>query len=300
MTIQDCLQFGNIIVQTIEADWLDNRGVRLDVLRSDLVHPVISGNKWFKLQYFVAEAIQYNARSIASFGGAYSNHIVATAYACFISGIPAVGFIRGEKPAKLSHTLQQAADYGMHLHFISREQYREKELLQQQYPQHYWIPEGGYGEKGARGAAGLLQFVPEAAIYTHIVAAAGTGTMLAGLIRASDPAQQVIGISVLKNHTGLENDIRLLLPPGANLHFRLYHEYHFGGYAKHPALLTGYITECWNNYRLPLDMVYTAKAFFATEQLIRRQEIANGSRVLFVHSGGLQGNLSLPAGLLPF
>jgi 1-aminocyclopropane-1-carboxylate deaminase/D-cysteine desulfhydrase-like pyridoxal-dependent ACC family enzyme len=300
MPALDCLQFDHIITQTIRANWLNDAAVGLDVLRTDLLHPVISGNKWFKLQFYVAEAIQYNARTIATFGGTYSNHIVATAYACRQSGIASAGFIRGEKPATLSHTLRQAMAYGMELHFLSREQYRQKAVWQQQFPGYYWIAEGGYGEAGARGAAGMLSFVPSLPQYSHIVAAAGTGTMLAGLVRAALPGQQVIGISALKNHTGLEQDIRALLPEGISTPFRVFHDFHFGGYAKHPPALIRYITECWHNYQLPLDIVYTAKAFFAAEQLIREKVITAGSQVLFVHSGGLQGNLSLPPGLLPF
>lgn len=301
MSLQHQLHFDDIHTQTIKASWLDNNRVKLDVLRLDRIHPVISGNKWFKLQHYVAEIInQYNARTVATFGGAYSNHIVATAFACLQSQLPCVGFIRGEQAQQLSHTLQQAEAYGMQLRFISREAYRDKTALQKKFPGYYWIEEGGYGLPGAAGAAGIWQYVPEPESYTHIVAAVGTGTMLAGLVLGKQTAQQVIGISALKNNTSLESCVNALLPQALRAGFSIDHRFHFGGYAKHPAPLLQYMADCWHQHRLPLDMVYTAKAFYATEQLIREHTIAPGSCVLFIHSGGLQGNLSLAQGLLPF
>ncbi|RFM28746.1 1-aminocyclopropane-1-carboxylate deaminase/D-cysteine desulfhydrase [Deminuibacter soli] len=295
------LAFDNICTQTIKASWLNNNGVQLDVLRLDRLHPVVSGNKWFKLQFHIARLInQYSARTVATFGGAYSNHIIATAFACRMHGLPCVGFIRGEQPQQLSHTLTQARDYGMQLYFVSRNEYRNKTLLEQAFPDYYWIPEGGYSIAGAEGAATILQHVPSPETYTHLIAAVGTGTMLAGLVMAAIPGLQITGISALKGNTGAAHSVNALLP--AHLHdcFSIDHRFHFGGYAKHPPELLDYMTRCWNDYALPLDMVYTAKAFFATEQLINEHTIAPGSRVLFIHSGGLQGNLSLAPGLLPF
>jgi 1-aminocyclopropane-1-carboxylate deaminase/D-cysteine desulfhydrase-like pyridoxal-dependent ACC family enzyme len=295
----DNLHFDQVNVQTVTADWLKSSDSALHVLRLDKLHAVISGNKWFKLQYYLEQATQYNARKIATFGGAYSNHIVATAFACYLRQIPCIGFIRGEAAENLSHTLLQAQGYGMELHFVSREAYKNKAAIQQNNADYYWVNEGGYGVPGALGAATILQLVPDIEKYTHIIAAVGTGTMLAGLCRAALPHQHIIGISAMKNNLALAQEVQALLD-APDSRFSILHDYHFGGYGKHPAQLLSYIAQCWQQYQLPLDIVYTGKAFFATEHLIKAHTIPPGSNVLFIHSGGLQGNLSLPAGSLPF
>lgn len=296
----DNLSFSQVNIQQVASEWLKNSHCKLDVLRLDRLHPVISGNKWFKLQYYLEQATQYNARKIATFGGAYSNHIVATAFACHLLQIPCMGFIRGEEATALSHTLLEAKNYGMQLHFVSRDAYKNKTAIQEKYPDHYWIAEGGYGVNGALGAATILQLAPDIENYTHIIAATGTGTMLAGLIRAASTKQRVAGISAMKGNHALYQQVEALLPANETTSFTIEHDYHFGGYGKHPAPLIDYIRQCWDQYALPLDIVYTGKAFFATEQMIRSHTIARGSNVLFIHSGGLQGNLSLPAGTLQF
>ncbi|HEX7692031.1 MAG TPA: pyridoxal-phosphate dependent enzyme, partial [Sediminibacterium sp.] len=187
-----------------------NSGLPVHILRLDELHPVVSGNKWFKLQHYLSDAQQQDAQTIASFGGAYSNHIVATAFAAMEKGLDSVGFIRGEASA-CQPALDEAASYGMQLHFINRDAYRNKAAIREQYhqPGWYWVPEGGYGIQGAEGAAGILSCA-DTSSYTHILCAAGTGTMTAGLVKAAGPAQQVVSVTVLK-HPSLENDIRALL-----------------------------------------------------------------------------------------
>jgi 1-aminocyclopropane-1-carboxylate deaminase len=287
-------------VQSLHTQWLDEHKVKLDVLRLDEVHPVVSGNKWYKLYFYLQEAIAQQYDAIATFGGAYSNHIAAAAYACKASGLRSIGIIRGEEPVVYSHTLLQAKAYGMQLHFVSREAYRQKETLKTLYPAAYWINEGGYGKEGAAGAGLILQQVPQLRQYTHITCAVGTGTTLAGMITAALPYQTIMGISALKGYAALENDVRKLLPIDNHHRFVIVHDYHFGGYAKHNTMLLEYMDEMWKTHRLPLDFVYTAKALYGTEALIRSNIIPQGSHVLIVHTGGLQGNLSLPAGTLSF
>ncbi|RXK80554.1 1-aminocyclopropane-1-carboxylate deaminase/D-cysteine desulfhydrase [Filimonas effusa] len=299
MSINNLLHFEAIITQNISASWLLDSQSRLSLLRLDLLHPVVSGNKWFKLQFYLADAVQNNAKTIATFGGAYSNHIVATAFACQQWGLPCVGYIRGA-PQYLSHTLKDAMSYGMQLQFLSRSDYRRKNELMPEHPEYYWIPEGGYGITGAEGAATILSHATALSSYTHIVAATGTGTMLAGLIRGACAHQHVTGISIMKGNNELPQLVSELLSGEEKATFHIEQDYHFGGYAKHPPQLIDYINTCWHQYQLPLDIVYTGKAFFATEQMIRQHTIPAGSNVLFIHSGGLQGNLSLPAGTIPF
>lgn len=276
----------------------------VDILRLDRIHPVISGNKWFKLKEYLNDAKQSNKKILATFGGAYSNHIVATAAAANASGLKSIGIIRGEKPTVFSHTLVDAIAFGMKLYFISREEYRNKILPQNLFKDFnndeiYFINEGGYGEKGVEGAKEILKLT-DTSNYTHIVAAVGTGTTLAGLIEASQPHQKIIGISVLKNNFSLENEIKNLLSVENKNRFTLIHDYHFGGYAKQSKELTQFMNEWHHQTSIPSDFVYTGKLFFATNDLIEKKYFSSESRLLIIHSGGLQGNRSLPNGTLIF
>lgn len=299
--MKDNMQYENIITQTIAADFMGSDQVHIDVLRLDLLHPVISGNKWFKLKYHLHDALEKNAEAIATFGGAYSNHIVATAYACNMHDVPGIGIIRGEEPRHLSHTLQAAKDAGMHLHFVSRAGYQNTEKLKEgfSFPNIYWISEGGYGAYGMRGAKEIMQYVNDASSYTHIVCAVGTATMMAGLVSAAKHQQKVVGFSTMKNNTALEHELKALLNNNdLQKDFCICHDFHFGGYAKHSSALIQFMNETWQQHHLPLDFVYTAKAFYGLQQFIHQQKIPPGSKILFIHSGGLQGNLSLPKGTL--
>lgn len=289
----------NIRVQSLPH--FSSEQVQTDILRLDLLHPIVSGNKWFKLKYYLEEARSGGYHTIATFGGAFSNHIVATAYAAKDAGMQSRGYIRGEQSVPLSPTLQQSRDLGMELVFVSREHYRIPENIMQasQETGVYWVREGGYGPLGAKGAGDILSSA-ETNSYTHIICAVGTGTMLAGLIQSARPEQQLIGISVLKNHLGLEQEVTSLLKNRAHAPFTILHNYHFGGYAKHPAELVRFICETWEAEQLPTDIVYTSKLLYAVKELVTKAYFQAGSRLLVIHSGGLQGNSSLPSGTLPF
>jgi 1-aminocyclopropane-1-carboxylate deaminase len=274
------------------------KDITISVLRLDRIHPVISGNKWFKLQYYLVQAKEQGKKKIVTFGGAYSNHIIATAAACKMYGLASAGVIRGEEPALLSHTLSQAKEYGMELYFTSREDYRQKmipAILQDQA--NYVISEGGYGQKGAEGAATILDYTQKD--FTHYCCAAGTGTMMAGLVNAIPPGQTVIGISVLKNNTGLDADVRALAR-NEKKEWQVIHDYHFGGYAKHKPALFSFMNEFYRQTGIPSDFVYTGKLFYAINDLAGSGFFPAGSRLLLVHSGGLQGNNSLEKGTLIF
>jgi 1-aminocyclopropane-1-carboxylate deaminase len=290
--------FKNIITQNI-AGW-SNDALQADVLRLDLLHPVVSGNKWFKLRYYLQDALAQQKTTIASFGGAYSNHIVATAHACKNAGLRSVGIIRGEAPAVLSHTLQAAMAYGMELIFVSREAYKNKVQLQAELdrPGWYWVGEGGYGTMGAEGATTLLG-TTNFSVYSDIICATGTGTMMAGCIKGCLPHQQVSGISVLKGHDSLRQEVEALLTDAErSKNYRFLQQYHFGGYAKHPPELIEFMNQLFRQEQIPTDIVYTGKLFFAVADLIRKDFFGPGSRLLVIHSGGLQGNASLPQGSL--
>jgi 1-aminocyclopropane-1-carboxylate deaminase len=275
-----------------------------DVLRLDEVHPVISGNKWFKLQHYLTEANSLGKKVILTFGGAFSNHIVATAAAAKAYGFASIGIIRGERGRLSSPTLIDAEAFGMDLQFLPRDQYRIKQLPLSIFNSYalndvYMIAEGGYGKPGASGAMNILDQT-DAANYTHIIAAVGTGTMLAGLTLASLPHQQVLGIPVLKNCLSLQEEINALLPADKYGQYSLNCDYHFGGYAKRTPELIHFMNEWYNSTGIPSDFVYTGKLFFAVQDLARKNYFPSGSRLLIIHSGGLQGNRSLPKQTLIF
>lgn len=274
--------------------------VTADVLRLDRLHPVISGNKWFKLKYYLQQAQLSAANPIITFGGAWSNHLVATAFAAREARLDSFGIVRGEKPRALSATLASVARYGMQLEFVSRKDYAGKtsaHFLRQlalRYPGAYIIPEGGAGPLGIRGSEDILRMTDTSA-YTHILCAIGTGTMFQGLIRASLPGQIVIGVPVLKGV-----DPSSILTPELFHRARLLEGYHFGGYARHPSELIEFINEFYRETAIPSDIVYTGKLFYALRDCIRRAYFPDSSRILVIHSGGLQGNGSLKPGTLEF
>jgi 1-aminocyclopropane-1-carboxylate deaminase len=276
----------------------------VDVLRLDLIHPVVSGNKWFKLKEYLQLAKQSEKTTLITYGGAYSNHIVATVAAANMHGLKSAGIIRGEEPASWSPTLSAAKEYGMQLFFTSRENYRQKTIPPEIFnsfdeTESIVIPEGGYGQLGALGAKDiLLQTV--AAGYSHIVTAVGTGTTLAGLALAVLPHQQVIGIPVLKNAFSLEEEIKALLPPEKNASFQLINDYHFGGYAKRSATVISFMNDFYDKTGIPTDFIYTGKTFLGVFNLFEKGYFTSSDKVLLLHTGGLQGNLSLPKGTLIF
>jgi 1-aminocyclopropane-1-carboxylate deaminase/D-cysteine desulfhydrase-like pyridoxal-dependent ACC family enzyme len=293
------LSFGQISVDEILSDELKRKNINLFVLRLDKIHPVISGNKWFKLKYWIEDAKAKNKERLLSFGGAYSNHIVAVAAAGKLHGLKTTGVIRGEQPAILSVTLQQAMKNGMELVFISRENYRDKKLPVEMSEEIYIINEGGYGPLGVKGAAEILDCCKKED-YTHICCAGGTTTMMAGLITAVLQQQEVIGLPVLKNPSA-EIDLRgLLTDADQKKKFSFIHDYHFGGYAKKTEELIKFMNALYKATGIPSDFVYTGKLFFGVFDLIKKNFFKEGSRLLMIHSGGLQGNLSLPKDLLIF
>lgn len=279
---------------------LPGRPVSLSVLRLDEIHPQISGNKFFKLYYFLQRAME-TGLPVITFGGAWSNHLYATAAACHEAGIPCHGIVRGEEALQLSPTLQFCREKGMKLHFISRRAYAVKEsaALPKELPgemdAYILIPEGGYSEEGMRGAS-LIAGTYAGQKYTHTVCACGTGTTAAGLIETSHG--EVVCINIVKDD--LESRIGRLRPPGAKKNYHIIDDYHFGGYAKKNAELLHFMNELYADFGLATDFIYTAKMMYAAMDLIEKNYFPEGSRILCIHSGGLQGNRSLPASALNF
>ena len=286
MTIDPITSFSSSVVES-------------SILRLDKLHPIVSGNKWFKLRYYIEDAIANKATTIASFGGPYSNHLVALAFAAKENNLKSIGYVRATKEDTLTPSLQEALAYGMQLEFMGRTHFQaiKNDLLKANNKENavYFIDEGGYGELGAKGAATILnEYCKD---YTTIIAAVGTGTMLAGLIQAAAPHQNIIGIPVLKNEKSIESEIKTLLKDSTK-QFTLLHNFHQGGYAKTNPALIAFMNQLWETEKIPSDIVYTGKLLMAVEILLKENYFKAGSKILVIHSGGLQGNRSLPSGTL--
>ena len=293
---------------SIEAiPFLSNQQVAVSVLRLDQIHPIVSGNKWYKLKYYIKDALENKAGTIASFGGPYSNHLVALAYAAKENRLKCMGYVRSNVGEPITPTLQEAIDYGMEIVFLGRTLFQEKknELLNQannNTNDTYFIDEGGYGVLGAKGAATIISdpgFLNNIHEYDYIICAVGTGTMIAGMINASKPNQKIIGIPVLKNEGTIKDEITSLLA-NSNSKFELLHQFHQGGYAKTTPEQIEFMNRFWEHASIPTDIVYTGKVFYAVEQLMHANYFNPNSKVLIIHSGGLQGNRSIAKGILAF
>nr|WKN39286.1 pyridoxal-phosphate dependent enzyme [Tunicatimonas sp. TK19036] len=282
-------------VQQLQGAILDAAGVMLSVLRLDQVHSAIAGNKWYKLKYNLKQAQQEGHSTLLTFGGAYSNHIHATAVAGKACGFQTIGVIRGERPPSLNPTLHFAQKQGMQLHFVSREAYREKadksfiEDLQQQFGAFYLLPEGGSNALAVKGCAEIL---PDTHEFDVVGCSMGTGGTLAGLLVQLAGAKQVLGFPALKGGDFLQAEVNELTQAYCQRTFSNYQlmtDYHFGGYAKANRKLVDFINNFYQTHRLPLDPVYNGKLFYGLYDLIEKGYFERDTRVLAIHTGGLQG-----------
>jgi 1-aminocyclopropane-1-carboxylate deaminase len=293
----------NASVEHLFLEKLELRKITADVLRLDKIHPVVSGNKLFKLRYYLEDAMAKGFQSITTYGGAWSNHIVAAAFFTNQLGLRSTGIIRGEKPAELSSTLLQAAGYGMELRFVSRRSYADtgnNEMLDQLgITDSYLIPAGGAGDFGVRGSLEILSLADKQP-YSHILCSIGTGTMFTGLAIAAGDEQQVIGIPAIKGINRLESFLQAPVSPDKYRQCRIITHYHFGGYAKKSPELLQFMNEFYVLTGIPTDFVYTGKLVFACIDLVEKDYFPPGSNLLIIHSGGLQGNASLASNALVF
>ena len=275
---------------------------KVDLLRLDLLHPIVSGNKFYKLRYYIEFALAKEFSTVASFGGPYSNHIVALAYTAKEAGLKSIGYIRTNTDEPMTPSLKEAKAYGMELVYLGRTDFQSKKaaILQssEMNTDCYLIDEGGYGTIGAKGAATILT-TQDTSHYDVIICAVGTGTMLAGIIHAADAHQKIIGIPVLKNEGSIESEINFLLE-NKNRPYTLLHQFHQGGYAKTNPMMLDFMNRLWDAEKIPTDIVYTSKLLFGVEQLINENYFDKDISILVIHSGGLQGNRSLPEGTLKF
>ncbi len=292
------IQFNEPTFSKLNVDFFGKNNVEVFMLRLDEIHPVISGNKLFKLIYFLEEAKKSTHKKIITFGGAYSNHLAATAFACKELKIESVGIVRGEKPKVLSPTLLFCLENEMQLEFTNRDSYRkinEKDFLEQlknKYGEHILIPEGGFSIEGKQGA-GLINEYFNDKDFTHVCVPVGTATTFAGLVDSNKNETEFMGFGVLKNFNDIEKRFAELKVNSQKKYY-FFNDYHFGGYAKKTDELIAFMNEFYKENKIALDFVYTAKMMFGVRDLIQKNYFPERCKILCIHTGGLQGN-GLPA-----
>jgi len=293
----------NVITQEI---LLKNTSVKLFIRREDLIHPFVSGNKFRKLKYNLLEAKNQKKTTLLTFGGAFSNHIAATAFAGKQNGFNTIGIIRGDELAsKINEnpTLKFAQENGMVFEFVSREAYRLKESdgfienLKNNYGDFYVIPEGGTNDLAVKGCEEILK--EDDSFFDFICSSIGTGGTISGIINSALPHQKVLGFPSLKGDF-LQKDIRKFVHKE---NWTLISDYHFGGYGKVSIELIEFINSFYQENDIPLDPIYTGKMVFGVIDLIHQGYFPENSKILMIHTGGLQGiqgmNLKLKSKNLP-
>jgi 1-aminocyclopropane-1-carboxylate deaminase len=290
--------FSPVRLQELQEPTARQRGVRLLLLRDDLTHPELPGNKWRKLKYNLQAARQQGHDTLLTFGGAFSNHLAAVAAAGRLLGFSTIGLVRGEESHPLNPTLARARADGMQLCYLDRETYRRQSepevvaaLLARTGPA-YVLPEGGTNALALPGCAELITELAAATDFDAVGVACGTGGTLAGLLTGLDGHRQAVGVAALKNGSFLRADIDALTRAAAGRAYTNYHlltEYHFGGYAKFSAELLGFMHGFQARHGVLLDPIYTGKLLFGLLDQIGQGYFPRGSTVVAIHTGGLQG-----------
>jgi 1-aminocyclopropane-1-carboxylate deaminase len=294
-------------IDTYKFDFAQEKLISIDCLRLDKIHPFVSGNKWYKLKYSILHGYQSGITRFLSFGGAYSNHLHALAYAGKYLNIKTIGVIRGERVEPLNPTLQDCQDWGMELCWLPREQYRHfsshssngdsvsaaaKAHFLSIYPDACIIPEGGAGSDGVLGVESLFNALHHKGVidYDFITTPVGSGTTLAGVVRAKIGRAKCLGFSALRGAADLEQRVESQLEDAPRVNqWSIDHDYHFGGFAKINLRLTNFISDIYKQYDLLLDPIYTGKMLYGIAEYIHQGRIPKGSKVLMLHTGGLQG-----------
>ena len=288
-------------VEPLDLPLFRQQGITLEIKREDLIHPFISGNKWRKLKYLLQDAARQNKRHLITFGGAWSNHLLATACAGAKFGFKTTAFVRGE--AVSNPTLSLSKLFGMELRFTDRSSYRDKRSLFDHYygsdPEAYFIDEGGFAPAGAKGCSEILDELTQQ--YDHLFCAAGTGTTLAGLaiaLAAKESPTQLHGIPVLKGGEFIREHVAQVSSAAAAARCILHTDYHFGGYAKTKPELLRFVRDFCAQTGILIEPVYTGKMCYAVVDLARNDYFKAGERILMIHTGGLMGILGMEQKLL--
>ncbi|MBK7500100.1 MAG: 1-aminocyclopropane-1-carboxylate deaminase/D-cysteine desulfhydrase [Ignavibacteriales bacterium] len=274
----------------------EQKQIKFFIKREDLTDEFISGNKFYKLKYNLIEAEKLGLNALLTFGGAYSNHIHATAAAGKKYGLKTIGVIRGEEHLPLNPTLSSAQENGMIIEYIDRKSYRSKydegliQTLKEKFGDFYLIPEGGSNHLAIKGCAEIISGITTD--FNFVCSACGTGGTLAGLILGLDSKHFALGFSVLRGGSFLYQNIRTLLSyyHKENLNnFQINLDYHFGGYAKTNAELNNFCAGFYEQHNIQIEPIYTGKMFFGLYDLIRSNFFPPESTIVAIHTGGLQG-----------
>ena len=263
-------------------------GFEIILKREDLLHPIVSGNKFRKLKYNLMQAKKEGFNTLLTYGGAFSNHLTATAAGGKIMGFRTIGVLRGEE-RKWNSSLQFCQDQGMTLYPISRADYRQKHLpkmiarLKKKFGVFYTLPEGGTNSLAVKGCKEILK--EKDAQFDVIACSVGTGGTLAGLIESTQPHQKIMGFSALRN----ENLKLEISKWTSKQNWTINYDYTFGGYAKVSLAIIEFINSFNKNFKIPLDPVYTGKLLFGIFDLIKNKQWSSGKKILIIHTGGLQG-----------
>ncbi|WP_340122982.1 1-aminocyclopropane-1-carboxylate deaminase/D-cysteine desulfhydrase [Methylobacter svalbardensis] len=280
------------ILTKIDDPMLAQYQIELWMKRDDLLHPVISGNKWRKLKYSLDHVLSLDADTIISMGGAYSNHLHALAYVGKVLGLKTIGLVRGKQPVTLTPTLSDIKDWGMELRFVSRadyrllRQYKNHQALPGLEPGQYWLTEGGAQTLALKGVAELVNEIEIP--YDTLCVPCGTGTTLAGIIDAAQEQVSVLGFAALKNAGFLLGEVEAMLSQSRN-NWQINLDYHFGGFAKVNAELNAFTNDFELKTNIPFEPVYTGKMMYAVYDLIKKHYFKPGERIIALHTGGLQG-----------
>lgn len=293
----------NCPIQPLDPLWFQPYVQQVAMLRLDMLHPVVSGNKWYKLKYNMAHALSLGCDAVLTFGGAWSNHLIATAAAARAAGLKSIAIIRGlHGQDDITPTLASCHEYGMELVFVSKEEYKLKDdpqylnTLSATYPSAFIIPEGGANEWGRAGAGSISHQVPT--YYTHICLSVGSGTTLAGLRNALAASVTVYGYVPMKRGIYMREEIEPTLHPAQNINWQLFDDWHFGGFGKRNEELISFMNSFYDMHRIPLDIIYTGKMMYGIKQQLAAGFFPADARMLCIHTGGLQGNVSVKDKLL--
>ena len=287
----------NTPLQEVFHPLLVEKKLQLFIKRDDLIHSEISGNKFRKLKYNLLEAYSANKMQLVTFGGAYSNHIAATAAAGNLFDFKTVGVIRGNEFHGLNPTLKTAQENGMLLHYVSRTEYQQKSenfflhKLKETYGDFHMIPEGGANVLATKGCAEIVEEIQ--IDFDYVVVPCGTGTTLGGIYTALSKNQKAVGISVLKGESTLLEEIQKIIPKALDSRIEVIGDYHFGGYAKMNVELLDFTNSFFEQTKIPLDLVYTAKMFYGIFDLASLDYFKPGQKIVAIHTGGLQGNIGM-------
>ncbi len=290
-----------VVIQPVSKFWHGGKVAGMDMLRLDLLHPVISGNKWYKLRLNIAYAQDHGFKTIVTFGGGYSNHLSATAFAAKHFGLRSVGIVRGRHDV-LTATLQQCRNDGMELVFVTREDYSNKhqpgwaEQLVAHFDEIYIIPEGGANERGRTGAGLITRFINDS--YTHILLSVGTGTTLAGIRNKLGTTQKILGFVPMKESAEQLHAIASHLLPDRQANWELLTDTRFGGFGKWNDELLHFMNSFYRETSIPLDIVYTSKMMRQVQEMLANNYFSTCDKVLCIHTGGLQGNASVSGQLI--